>query len=272
MRNLWVFFLRYYAFFLFFILEIIAFSFIARNKGYQSTAILNSANSISGNLYSGVSNAKFYLSLGAINDSLVSENARLRSLLLSEKYDPAKKTDSNLIQRYTYTEARVINNSVQKRNNYLTLDKGSLQGIKKDMAVICGNGIVGVVKDVSYHFSTVISFLHKDLPISAQINRTKDFGSLTWEGLNPKMAKLMYIPTDVMVKVGDTISTSGFSSIFPPNILVGTVTKIDQKSGESFYEIDVKLSTNFSKLRYVYIIKDRFAQEKIKLEEGAQND
>jgi rod shape-determining protein MreC len=170
------------------------------------------------------------------------------------------------MRRYTYIEAKVINNSVNKRNNYITLDRGSLHGIREKMGVICGDGIVGTIKDVSEHFCTVISFLHKDSKVSAQLNSSNEYGSLVWEGRNPKFASLKDIPTHVKVKLGDSVSTTGFSQKFPKNVFIGRVIKCDLKSGDNFYNIEVALSTNFTTLRYVYVVEDNFAEELKKLE------
>ncbi len=270
MRNLWLFFLRYYAFFLFLALEAIAIVLMVNNNSYHSASYFNSANAVSADVYTKVADAKTFINLQTVNDSLSKENARLLNLLFSSPYSNSIKRvvvgDSSSQRRYTYIEAKVVNNSVNNRNNYLTLDRGSLQGVKPKMGVICGNGIVGTVKDVNEHFCTVISFLHKDSRISARLNSTKDYGSLVWEGLNPRFAQLKDIPTHVKVKLGDSVTTTGYSQKFPENIFVGRVVKCDLKSGDNFYNIEVALSTSFSTLRYVYIVEDNFATELSNLE------
>lgn len=276
MRNLWLFFLRYYAFFLFLALEALAVVLMINNNSYHSASYFNSANNVSAQVYSYVSNAKSFLNLQTVNDSLSKENARLLNLLLSSPYSNKVNrvvVNDSSIKRYTYIEAKVINNSISNRNNYLTIDRGAIHGVKPKMGVICGNGIVGTIKDVSEHFSTVISFLHKDSRISARLSSTKDYGSLVWEGVNPKIATLKDIPTHVKVKLGDSVTTTGFSQKFPENIFVGRVIKCDLKSGDNFYNIEVELSTNFSTLRYVYIVEDNFANELSDLEiKEVEND
>lgn len=276
MRNLWIFFLRYYAFFLFLLLEVIAFTLIINNNQYQRSSVLNSANQLSGSLYTTVSNAQAYLDLGKANDSLAAENAILKNLLRAEYYsnkvEKETRTDSSSFRRYTYVRAKVVNNTTNKRNNYLTLDRGRLHGIRKNMGVISKDGIVGIVKDVSDHFCTVISFLHKDSKISAKLNSSGDFGSLVWDGLDPRVANLKDIPTHVVVKENDSVMTTGFSSIFPEHIMIGRVKKVEHKSGDNFFDIEVELSTDFSTLRYVYIVSDFLSIEKNKLEEAVIND
>jgi rod shape-determining protein MreC len=276
MRNLWLFFLRYYAFFLFLALEAFAIVLMVNNNSYHSASYFNSANNISADIYTKISNAKNFVNLQTVNDSLSRENARLLNLLLSSPYSNiVKRTtvgDSNSVRRYTYIEAKVVNNSVNNRNNYLTLDRGTLQGVQPKMGVIIGNGIVGTVKDVNEHFCTVMSFLHKDSKISARLTSSKEYGSLVWEGLNPRFALLKDIPTHVKVKLGDSVTTTGYSQKFPENIFIGRVVKCDLKSGDNFYNIEVALSTNFSTLRYVYIVEDNYAKELSDLESKEVNN
>ncbi len=276
MRNLWLFFLRYYAFFLFLALEAFAIVLMVNNNSYHGASYFNSSNNISARVFEYVSNARSFVNLQSLNDSLSKENARLRNLLLSSPYSNKVNrvyVGDSTMRRYTYIEAKVINNSVNKRNNYITLDRGSLHGIREKMGVICGDGIVGTVKDVSEHFCTVISFLHKDSKISAQLNASKEYGSLVWEGRNPKFASLKDIPTHVKVKIGDSVSTTGFSQKFPKEVFIGRVIKCDLNSGDNFYNIEVALSTNFPTLRYVYIVEDNFAEELKKLEvKEVEND
>ena len=277
MRNLGIFFIRYYSFFLFLFLEVIAFSMLFNSNNYQSASFFNSSNKISGKIFSISSNVESFINLSIVNDSLSIENARLKNQVLSERYsnkiNTGVYTDTSMsFQQYTYIQAKVINNTILKRNNYLTLNRGRIHGIRKNMGVICGDGIVGIVKDVSDHYCSVISFLHKDSRISAQLNSSKDFGSLVWDGLNPKIASLRDIPTHVKVKIGDSITTTGFSSIFPENVMVGKVKSVSQKNGDNFFEVSINLSTNFSTLRYVYVVSDILADEKVKIEGGRIND
>ncbi|MFN5705863.1 MAG: rod shape-determining protein MreC [bacterium] len=278
MRNLWIFFLRYYAIFLFLFLEVIAFTLIINNNSYQGASYFNSANIVAANIYSSLSDVESYVHLKSVNDSLAIENARLKNQLKSERYSnkviKGIVTDSASIQRYKYLQAKVVNNTTMKRNNYITLDKGYIHGVRKNMGVICGDGIVGIVKDVSEHFSTVISFLHKDSKLSAQLNSTKDFGSLVWEGVNPREGLLKDIPTHVKITTGDSVTTTGFSSIFPEGVMIGKVKNAEQKSGDNFHNVEVSLSTNFSALRYVYVVTDILSTEKIRLEakEEEKND
>lgn len=276
MRNLWLFLVKYYALFLFLCLEFISLSLVFKHNNYQQASVINSANDISGSFYTSLNDITSYLALSRINDNLATENARLKNELAIKSYnnrlDTNWSTDTISVQQYHYIVAKVINNSTIHRNNYLTLNRGRIHGIRKDMGVVCSNGIVGIVKDVSEHYSTVISLLHKDIRISSQLASTKDFGSLVWEGISPRRATLIDIPNHVKVKTGDRVTTTSFSSIFPDGVPIGIVTNAEIKEGDSFYSIDVLLSTNFANLQYVYVIDNIMEREQKKLEETLKYD
>ena len=212
-----------------------------------------------------------YVKLKETNKNVSQENALLRSLLPDAYYEEGvlKTTLSDTIkhQQYSYIVAKVVNNSMTRRNNYLTLDKGSLQGVKPEMGVVSSKGIVGIVKNVSSHYCTVMSVLHKDMRISAKFKNNNYFGSLAWEGTDPTSAVLKDIAKHVVFRTGDTIVTTSYSSVFPENILIGTVASAEINPGENFYKIRIKLSTNFSNLTYVYIVDNVFKSEQRKLEE-----
>lgn len=276
MRNLWLFFIKYYASFLFIALEAIAFSMVISNHDYQRSTVVNSSRRIAGSFYEGLNRVTDYISLSRVNDSLIMENTRLKNYLRSSFYNltphSAMVKDSVYMHQYQYTYAKVINNSTLHRNNYLTLDRGSMHGIRKNMGVISPNGIVGIVKDVSKHYCTVISLLHKDSRISAEIKSTRDFGSLVWNGFNPRIATLTDIPSHVRLKKGDIVTTTSFSKIFPEGIMIGTVEDFEIKEGDNFYKVDVRLSTEFSRLNYVYVITNILALEQTILEQNLKYD
>lgn len=275
MKNLWFFILKYHAFFLFIVFETAAILILINNNNYQQATAVNSANNFFGSIYSSYSNLTDYFNLRSTNDSLAFENQQLRNQINADFYDnnvvSKTRTDSLLLQQYTYMNAKVVNNTTAYRNNYITLNRGSKHGVKKGMGVIANSGVVGIVKDVSEHFCTVISLLHKDTRISAQLFSTKDIGSLIWEGVDPRKATLVFIPNHVEVTVGDKVTTTGFS-LFPEGILIGIVTSSEIKSGESFIDVDVYLSTDFQNLRYVYIVENKLALEQQKLESKLKND
>ena len=264
MRNLWLFLFRNRAFFWFIFFEFLALFLVVRNNTFQGAIFINSANQLAGNIFEKESTFRNYLYLNRSNDSLAHENSVLRQQIASSLYSdkPVLKEikDTSYHIQYTYIVAKVINNTITHRDNYLMLDKGSIQGVKPGMGIISPTGIVGIIKDVSQHFSTAISVLHKESSFSVRLKHSKDIGSLVWDGLDSHFASLKEVPSHIDIKVGDTVETSGFS-LFPEGITVGRVSKFFVSNGESFYTIDVKLNTDFNSLQYVYIVNNKFALE-----------
>jgi len=277
MRNLLIFISKYNAFFLFLIFELFAFTIYVKYNSYQKAVFINSANELTGNLYDRISNLQRYLNLGTANDSLARENARLRGQLKTAFYtDTAVKhqvTDTVYHQQYSYIDAKVINNSVNRRNNYITINKGSIEGIAKDMGVISNNGIVGVVVAVSPHFALVRSFLHKDTRVSAMFADNKEIGSMVWsDDLDPHKGILTDVPNHVKARVGEQVVTSGYSVFFPPGIPIGRVSSLHTKSGGFFLNMEVALAVDFSRLEYVYVVTNKLAQEQAGLEAQQKKD
>nr|WP_199075876.1 rod shape-determining protein MreC [Pedobacter sp. ASV19] len=278
MRNLWIFINRYNAFFLFIIFFTIGIVLTVKNNAYQRSVTLNSTNEVVGQAYEKLNVFKRYMNLGQVNDSLANENAKLYSQLLKMKnIDSAKNTtvkDTATHQQYTYLAARVIKNSITLRNNVITINKGSLDGIKKDMAVISPQkGVVGFIRDVSDHLATIQSLLHKDTKISVTIKKNNALGSLVWgeKNFNYQKAYIKDIPNHFKINLGDTIVTSGFAS-FPPGIPVGRVSNAGIATGDNFLTIEINLFNDFSTLQYVYVIKDKFAEEQKALESKLPNE
>lgn len=272
MRNLWLFISKYNAFFLLVIFFTISLILLLNNNSYQRASVWNSSNQIVGTAYERINEFSSYLVLGKTNDSLAAENARLRNLLKSSYYDDSVKQitvkDSVLKQQYTYTVARVINNSVHQKNNYLTINRGSKHGVKKGMGVIASSGVVGIVLNVSENFSTVRSLLHTETKISASVDG--NIGSLVWgEGnYDSRYALLKDIQSHLTIKKGARVITSEFS-LFPPGTNIGYVSESDTRDGNSALNIQVKLDTDFAKLQYVYVIINLLSEEQLNLE--AQN-
>ena len=272
MRNLWLFISKYNAFFLLVIFFTISLILLINNNSYQRASVWNSSNQVVGTAYERINEFSSYLVLGKTNDSLAAENARLRNLLKSSYYDDSIKqvtvNDSVLKQQYTYTVARVINNSVHQKNNYLTINRGSKHGIKNGMGVIASSGVVGIVLNVSENFSTVRSLLHTETKISASVDG--NIGSLVWgEGnYDSRFALLKDIQSHLTIKKGARVITSEFS-LFPPGTNIGYVSESDTRDGNSALNIQVKLDTDFAKLQYVYVIINLLSEEQLNLE--AQN-
>lgn len=274
MRSLLLFIWKHYFFFVFLMLESVCLYLVVQNNYYQHASFINSSNNVSANILESSHNVKDYFYLKDVNEMLAKENAELRSRLL-ESYSMvvnnwSKMTDTVLRQKYIYTSAKVVNNSTNRRNNYLTLDKGAKQGIKVGMAVITNAGIVGEVLDVSENFSTVKSMLHSQSIVSAKIKKDGSYGPLTWDGADFEYVTLSDIPTHVHLVKGDTIVTSPYSKIFPENIRIGTVDTSERKSGENFFTVKVRLLTDFKKLTHVYIVENLLKKEQEELEKKSE--
>jgi rod shape-determining protein MreC len=256
-------------------MEIFSFTLIFRYNRYQRAGVLNFSSSVQGFAYSKVFKFKGYLNLYKINQELVNENNLLHNQLDHYKQitrnSPVMDENHFPGRKFTYIPARIINNSVNKQYNFLTLDRGKNHGVKPEMAVISSEGIVGVVYAVSGNFSTVISLLNRDFRLSAKIKKNNYFGSLTWEGISPHTALLSEIPYHVNVQRGDTIVTSGYSTIFPEGLLVGTVSAFEVEES-NFFRIDVELSEDFNQLTHVYIINNLLIEEQSTLEEQFSDD
>lgn len=278
MRNLWIFINRYNAFFLFVIFFTIGIILTVQNNAYQRSVTLNSTNEVVGHAYERLNVFKKYMNLGTVNDSLAFENARLHTALLALKnIDSAKNTlvkDTATHVQYTYLSARVIKNSITLRNNIITINKGALDGIESGMAVIsAGRGVVGIIRDVSPHLATIESLLNKDAKISVSIKSTKALGSLVWGDRNSdyRTAFIKDVPNHFKVKLKDTVITSGFGS-FPPGIQVGTISNRGISTGDNFLTIQINLFNDFSTLQYVYVIKNKLAEEQKVLESKLPNE
>ncbi|RYG21531.1 MAG: rod shape-determining protein MreC [Chitinophagaceae bacterium] len=276
MRNLWIFISRYNAFFFFVIFFVIGIILCIKNNAYQRSITLNSTNVIVGNAYERLNVVKRYLNLGQVNDSLALENAKLKTELINlttiDSTKIVKVSDSVYKHQYTLLSAKVVKNSTNQRNNFITINKGSKDGIVKDMAVISpNNGVVGFVMEVSPNFATIRSLLNKETSISVVVKKNGAFGSLVWGDGNfdTRKAYVKEIPNHYKINLRDTIITSGAGG-FPKGILVGRVGKTQLATGDMTLEID--LFNDFGTLQYVYIIKDQLAIEQKILEEKLPNE
>jgi rod shape-determining protein MreC len=278
MRNLWIFLSRYNAFFFFIIFFTIGLVLTIKNNAYQRSVTVNSTNKVVGDVYTNLNVLKRYMNLGVVNDSLARENAKLKTTILQlQNIDTAKDVlvkDTLGVPQFTYLSARVVKNSITLRNNVITINKGTSEGILAGMPVISpGIGIVGYILDVSEHFSTIRSLLHKATFISVSIKKNNAVGSLIWGdgNLDYRVAYIKDIPNHYKLNVGDTVVTSNFSA-FPPGIPVGKVTNTGISKGENFKFIEISLLNDFSALQYVYVIKNKFALEQKEIEEKTPNE
>ena len=276
MKNLWLFLIRYNAFFWFLLFFTVAILLAIRNNSFQRSSFISSSNVVVGSFYGRLNSWKSYLDLDQTNEDLARENALLRQKLqqfiLKDTVDSIPLADSIDESRYEFIVAEVVNNSIHQKSNYVTLSRGTNAGIEKGMGVITSNGVVGIVLQVSTNFSTVRSLLHPDSRVSVTLDSTEAFGSLVWgNNMDPRLGTLRDIPNHIKAEKGQVIRTSGFS-LFPKGIKVGEVDETGITSGESFLDIRVKLSTNFYNLHHVYVVKDNLEEEKQLLESEREDN
>jgi len=261
---------------LFAILEAIALFLAINGDVHRKATFLNSANSVSGYFAEKTSRISEYFNLQEVNQSLAFEHARLYNLQKSAfKISDTLhffNNDTLVSRKYFFTASKVIKNSTDKQFNYLTLDKGSKQGITNDMAVIAPSGVVGVTVAVSENYSVAISLLNRKLGVSAKLRRTNYFGSVRWEGKSYRQASLSEIPIHVQVEKGDTIVTSGYSAMFPEDIPIGVVKEVEVDESGHFHKIGVWLATDFKSLQHIYIVTNLHRNEQTTLEKMVEDD
>ncbi|MFN9109823.1 MAG: rod shape-determining protein MreC [Bacteroidota bacterium] len=279
MRNLIAFLRRHSIFLLFVLTEVLCFALLFRYNRYQQSVYLNKSSEITGRLQKRYSNVEQYFNLEEENVSLRKKIVELQNRL-SDNFQSADtsreiktgkfKQDSVWKERkYLYMDAMVINNSISQPNNYLTLHRGSKQGIKPGMVVVGPEGIVGTVLDVSTNFSYVMSLLHKQSRVSAGLRKTGETGRIEWDGADPRFVQLKDISKSSKPIKGDTVETSVFSD-FPPGIPVGVIEKVIPDKINAFYSIQVRLFTNFSKVRHVFIVENLQRDEQVELEKRSK--
>lgn len=272
MRNLLNFFAKNSPFFLWLFLSIISIVLLCQNNPYHRSVWFGSANAVVGNVYDFHSNVTGYIGLREINEDLLhrtglleAENLALRQQLLQYRDEESLKNDT--VSQYHYQIAHVVGNSITQAENYITLDKGALDGITQDLGVADQNGVIGIVSKVSDHFSLVISLLNPKLRLSVMIKNNDSFGSLVWNGEDHRHAILEDLPRSVKFEVGDTIVTTGYTSSFPKNLPVGRVSETYDDGG-SFLRLRVELFTDFNRLNDVHIIMNELQNERKTFEES----
>lgn len=273
MRNLILLIKQFHSFFIFLLLELVCLIIVFKNNNYQQSSYINSSRNVSGTFYSQKAKLTGFINLTEVNDSLMKENAALRKELgITMDVNPLKDStfskqihvDSSMqTAHYTYIPAKVLNNTIDQTINYITLNVGSKQGIKKNMAVISANGIVGRISHVSENYSVALSFLSDRFNVSSMVS-DGTVGKLSWDGKDPDYGILSGIPQSVKLKPRDSVFTSGFGN-FPEKILVGKAAQVLNGTSYKIY-----LSTNFRKLHFVYVIAEEIDLERKKIEDSTQ--
>ncbi|MEA3451100.1 MAG: rod shape-determining protein MreC [Bacteroidota bacterium] len=268
------FFRKYYFFLSFLALETIALVFTIPGNERSRALFINSSNTLSSVIYSKYYNISEYFSLRDINSKLFDENLKLRKNL----YKSIKNKDSVFVEsdtlrkiRYKYFSGQVVKNSVLSENNFITINKGSKDGITKEMGVISQYGVVGIVVNVSRHYCVVLSVLNKLNGVSCKLKNQQYFGFTYWNGNSYRNVVLDGIPNHIKISKGDTVVTSGYSTYFPKGIPIGVIVDFEKNIDDNFFTIKLQLTTDFKKLTNVYLIKNNLSTEQLKIEQKTQD-
>lgn len=266
MLNLIRFFFRHGPFFVWLILTIVSIILLVQHNPYQRSVWMGSANYITGSLYKASDNVSSYFGLRQINSEQLShiaelENEVLRLKHLVRNYEDFQSLVIDTVSNYRYTIAHVVANSTNKVENFLTLDKGYEDGIRQDQGVADHNGVVGIVSKVSAHYALVISLLNPNLRLSASLKNEESYGSLWWDGNDPRYALLEDLPRTVQFEKGDTVVTTSYSSSFPAGVPVGMVEESFETDNNNFLTLRIRLFADFRSIQDVHVIDNLDAEE-----------
>ena len=280
MRNLLEFLAKYNHWFVFLILEVVSMVLLFQYNSYQGSAWFSSANAVTGKLYEWDANVETFFSLTKVNQELTQRNAYLEQEVqkLSDSLVSVTKDSSiyhrdqfALLRNYRLIPAKVVANSIDKPGNLMTIDKGSADGIHKDMGVISGTGVVGIVYLVAEHYAIVIPVLNTKSNISCMIQNRGYFGYLRWKGGVSDLACLEEVPRHAHFKLGDYVVTSGYSAVFPPGVRVGRILHVFNSADGLSYRVQLRLSTDFARLRDVCVIDDSAMKERLEIMRAAED-
>lgn len=280
MRNLWEFVAKYYNCFLFVVLEVVSCWLLFQYNSYQGSVWLNSANAVSGKIYEVSSAMESFFSLSKVNEQLTLRNFylerqvnQLRRLYADATGDTLKSDmgQIDLLDNYKLTPANVVNNTLDRMDNLITIDRGRADGIEPDMGVVCGLGIVGVTYLVGDHYTVVMPVINTRTRISCIIRGRGYFGYLKWDGKDPGIAYLEDVPRHARFNKGEWVETNGYSSIFPQGVMVGRILKTYNSRDGFSYRLKLQLATDFGNLRSVCVITDKSLMESSHLLEAARD-
>ncbi|WP_178662520.1 rod shape-determining protein MreC [Prevotella sp.] len=280
MRNLLAFLAKYNHWFVFILLEVISFALLFRYNSFQGSVFFSSANAVAGKIYEYRSDVTTFFSMSQNNKRLTERNLMLEQEVKTlSQYIARNNGDSLVLDKYQkqmlkdfrLIPAKVISSSLDKEDNLITLDKGKTDGIHEDMGVACGMGIVGVVYMASDHYSIVIPVINKNSNISVTIKKRGYFGFLHWKGGPADIAYIDDVPRHAKFALGDYVVTNGYSSIFPPGIMVGKILHVFNSSDGLSYRVQLRLATDFGNLRHVCVIDNTPLKDKAMLLKAAQD-
>jgi rod shape-determining protein MreC len=270
MRKLIQFLKKFRDFLIFFALQVFVLGLFFNSKNYHRATMVNTSSGLVGWLIEKKHNITKHFNLVEANEKLMEENAKLLSMMPESFYqlqDRIYYIDDTLMERqYEYLPAEVTNSEANKRDNHLTLNKGSNSGIKEGMGVVSDDGAVGIVIDSSPHYATVKTVLSENIRLGVKMRKNNEFWVMNWDGRNNELCQIENVKRDVDLDVGDTIVTRGGKTMFPSNIVVGVIDEIVSVDGEQTISLNIRLSVNFNAVYHVYVVRNRFAEEQIKLE------
>jgi rod shape-determining protein MreC len=276
LKNIFLFIRRYLSFLSFLVLQAASIVMLSNSSKTHQSFFSSAANEVTGNINKRYSGFRDYFGLKETNRLLAEENVRLRNMLSANFQSPDSSkqrfTDTLLrdslgrARKYTWLPAKVVGNSYSLQNNFITIERGANQGVKKGMAVVGPQGIVGVVVETSPNFSKIMSLIHRNSKVSAMLKKDNSTGSLEWDGTDPGFLTLRNVTKGAKVAKGDTVLTSNYSANFPSQLMIGTVAEISSESSSNFYTLKIKTATNFFSIQYVYLIENVRYAEQVQLE------
>lgn len=280
MRNLLEFLSKYYHWLLFLVLEVVSIVLLFQYNSYQGSVWFSTSNALVGKVYEVDAAIESFFSLTKVNENLTRRNFylerqvnQLRRLYADITRDTTvvERAELEFLSRYELIPAKVVSNSIDRTDNLMTIDRGRKDGVEVDMGVACGNGVVGVVYLASDHYSVVMPVLNYHSRISCSIRHRGYFGYLKWSGGDASIAYVEDVPRHAKFKRGDWVETSGYSSIFPPGVLVGKIVEVYNSRDGLSYKLKVQLSTDFGNVRDVCVISDKGIAERIRLMDAARD-
>lgn len=278
MRRLYQLILKFHAFLIFLVLQLFAVFLLIKGNSHHHSSYLSSSSNLIAKVYSMRTKVVDYFHYGEINQALAEELTDLKNKSMAN-LEPVGRSefvevdDTLYLQKWSYSSAQVVNKSVNRVNNSMTINKGLNHGLREDMGVVFNDKIVGIVKKVSDNFSMILPVINENFKTSVQHKKSSDFGTLeSWDGINPDKAFVYGIPSTINIELGDSITTSGLSIYFPEDILVGTVSQIDKTEAADSYILEIDLATNFYSLHFVQVIDNILKIEQLELEQNFENN
>jgi len=280
MRNLFIFFRRFSNLILFLVLQVVSIAMLVKYNRTHQAAYMEMSYELTGKINKQANKVETYFHLGENNKRLAEENAALKNEMASAFtsidtsgrviIDSTKWDTTGRQRKYLYRVAKVVNNTISLQNNYITIERGRLQGVEKGQAIVGAGGIVGVVTDASDNMAIVMSLLHRNSRPTVMMKNSLVSGTLLWDGKNPEILQLNGIPKSTKMVKGDTVLTSNLSINFPPGLMVGTIVKIEQEKEGNNLVLQVKPGANFLSLQWVDAIENLYQKEQAELEARAR--